>query len=140
MDMKLEVVLVPVSDVDRAKGFYESLGWRLDADFAIGDDFRVVQLTPPGSACSIIFGSGVTTAVPGSVQGLQLVVADIDAAPRRARRPRRRRERGVPRRRRVCSTTPGRTDGRPVPLRSMPAMARLPRSATRTATAGCSKR
>ena len=82
MDMKLEVVLVPVSDVDRAKSFYESLGWRLDADFPISDDFRIVQLTPPGSACSIIFGSGLTTAVPGSLQGLQLVVADIAAAPR----------------------------------------------------------
>ena len=80
MDMKLEVVLVPVSDVDRAKGFYESLGWRLDADFPISDDFRIVQLTPPGSACSIIFGSGLTTAAPGSLQGLQLVVADIAAA------------------------------------------------------------
>jgi catechol 2,3-dioxygenase-like lactoylglutathione lyase family enzyme len=80
MDMKLEVVLMPVSDVDRAKSFYESLGWRLDADFPISEDFRIVQLTPPGSACSIIFGTGLTTAVPGSVQGLQLVVADIEGA------------------------------------------------------------
>ena len=80
MDMKLEVVVVPVSDVDRAKGFYESLGWRLDADFPGDRGFRVVQLTPPGSPCSIIFGSGVTGAVPGSVEGLQLVVTDIDAA------------------------------------------------------------
>jgi catechol 2,3-dioxygenase-like lactoylglutathione lyase family enzyme len=80
MDMKLEVVVLPVSDVDRAKGFYQSLGWRLDADFATGPDFRVVQLTPPGSACSIIFGTGVTAAAPGSVEGLQLVVLDIDAA------------------------------------------------------------
>ncbi len=80
MDMKLEVVLVPVSDVDRAKRFYESLGWRLDADFASGEDFRVVQLTPPGSQCSIIFGSGVTAAVPGSLDGLQLTVYDIEAA------------------------------------------------------------
>ena len=80
MDMKLEVVVLPVSDVDLAKGFYQSLGWRLDADFATGPDFRVVQLTPPGSACSIIFGTGVTAAAPGSVEGLQLVVLDIDAA------------------------------------------------------------
>ena len=80
--MKLEVVVLPVSDVDRAKRFYQSLGWRLDADFAVGDDFRVVQLTPPGSPCSIIFGTGVTTAVPGSVQDLMLVVTDIDAARR----------------------------------------------------------
>jgi catechol 2,3-dioxygenase-like lactoylglutathione lyase family enzyme len=80
MDMKLEVVVVPVSDVDRSRSFYESLGWRLDANFAGPDGFRVVQLTPPGSACSVIFGSGVTGAVPGSVEGLQLVVTDIDAA------------------------------------------------------------
>ncbi len=78
--MKLEVVLVPVSDVDRAKRFYESLGWRLDADFASSEDFRVVQLTPPGSECSIIFGGGVTAAVPGSLEGLQLTVYDIEAA------------------------------------------------------------
>ena len=80
MDMKLEVVVLPVADVDRAKAFYQALDWRLDADFATGPDFRVVQLTPPGSACSIIFGTGVTTAAPGSVEALQLVVYDIDAA------------------------------------------------------------
>jgi catechol 2,3-dioxygenase-like lactoylglutathione lyase family enzyme len=80
VDMRLEVVVVPVSDVDRAKRFYESLGWRLDADFAGEGGFRVVQLTPPGSACSLIFGAGVTSAQPGSVDGLQLVVADVDAA------------------------------------------------------------
>jgi catechol 2,3-dioxygenase-like lactoylglutathione lyase family enzyme len=78
--MKLEVVVVPVSDVDRAKQFYESLGWRLDADFATGPDFRVVQLTPPGSECSIIIGAGVTSAAPGSTQDLQLTVFDIEAA------------------------------------------------------------
>jgi catechol 2,3-dioxygenase-like lactoylglutathione lyase family enzyme len=78
--MKLEVLVLPVSDVDRAKGFYEALGWRLDADFVTSQDFRVVQLTPPGSECSIIFGTGVTSAVPGSVQGLHLVVYDIEAA------------------------------------------------------------
>src|SRR3954463_13342316 len=76
-DMKLEVVVLPVSDVDRAKAFYVGLGWRLDADFPVGDDFRVVQLTPPGSPASIIFGDGVTSAAPGSVDGLQLVVSDI---------------------------------------------------------------
>ena len=80
MDMKLEVVVVPVSDVDRAKAFYQSLGWRLDADFPGEGGFRVVQLTPPGSPCSIIFGSGVTSAPPGSAEGLQLVVTDIEAA------------------------------------------------------------
>ncbi|MFI6603222.1 VOC family protein [Nonomuraea sp. NPDC050536] len=78
--MKLEVVVIPVADVDRAKGFYKALGWREDADFATGDDFRVVQLTPPGSACSIIFGTRVTAAEPGSAQGLYLIVKDIEAA------------------------------------------------------------
>jgi catechol 2,3-dioxygenase-like lactoylglutathione lyase family enzyme len=71
---------VPVSDVDKAKDFYQGLGWRLDADFAKSKDFRVVQLTPPGSPCSVIFGTGLTSAVPGSADGLQLVVTDIDAA------------------------------------------------------------
>ena len=80
VDMKLEVVVIPVSDVDRAKGFYDGLGWRLDADFAVGDTFRVVQFTPPGSSCSIHFGTGVTSAVPGSASGLFLVVSDIEAA------------------------------------------------------------
>jgi catechol 2,3-dioxygenase-like lactoylglutathione lyase family enzyme len=80
MDMKLEVVLVPVSDVDRAKAFYESLGWRLDADFPLTEDYRVVQLTPPGSECSIIFGTGLTAMAPGSLDGLQLTVLDIEAA------------------------------------------------------------
>src|SRR6185312_9890088 len=75
-EARLEVVVVPVSDVDRSKQFYESLGWRLDADLAVDDDYRVVQLTPPGSGCSIIFGSGVTSAPPGSSEGLQLAVYD----------------------------------------------------------------
>jgi catechol 2,3-dioxygenase-like lactoylglutathione lyase family enzyme len=79
-EMRLEVVVVPVSDVDRAKRFYESLGWRLDADLAVDDGYRVVQLTPPGSACSIIFGKGITSATPGSSDGLQLTVYDIDDA------------------------------------------------------------
>jgi catechol 2,3-dioxygenase-like lactoylglutathione lyase family enzyme len=80
MEMSLQVLVMPVSDVDRAKGFYETLQFRLDVDKAATDDFRVVQLTPPGSNCSIIIGDGVTTAVPGSVQGLHLVVQDIEAA------------------------------------------------------------
>jgi predicted enzyme related to lactoylglutathione lyase len=79
-ETKLEVVVLPVTDVDRAKRFYESLGWRLDADFATGEDFRVVQFTPPGSQASIIFGTGITSAEPGSIDALQLTVADIDAA------------------------------------------------------------
>jgi catechol 2,3-dioxygenase-like lactoylglutathione lyase family enzyme len=79
--MKLEVVLLPVSDVDRAKAFYEGLGWRMDIDY-VGDEegFRVVQFTPTGSGCSIIFGEGVTAAEPGSYEGLQLTVHDIEAA------------------------------------------------------------
>jgi catechol 2,3-dioxygenase-like lactoylglutathione lyase family enzyme len=79
-EMRLEVVLVPVSDVDRAKAFYGSLGWRLDADLAVDATYRVVQLTPPGSACSLIFGQGVTSSPPGSAEGLQLTVYDIDDA------------------------------------------------------------
>jgi catechol 2,3-dioxygenase-like lactoylglutathione lyase family enzyme len=80
VEMKLEVVVLPVSDVDRAKRFYEGLGWRLDADFAQGQEFRVVQLTPPGSPTSIHFGKGLTSAAPGSIQSLYLVVTDIEAA------------------------------------------------------------
>ena len=80
VDMKLEVVVIPVSDVDRAKAFYENLGWRLDADFAGGDDYRVIQFTPPGSGTSVIFGKNVTAAAPGSAQGLYLVVSDVEAA------------------------------------------------------------
>ena len=79
-DMKLEVVVIPVSDVDRAKRFYDGLGWRLDADFDAGDDFRVIQFTPPGSPCSVIFGKNVTAAAPGSAQGLYLIVSDLEAA------------------------------------------------------------
>jgi catechol 2,3-dioxygenase-like lactoylglutathione lyase family enzyme len=78
--MKFEVVVIPVSDVDRAKEFYGRLGWRLDADFANGDDFRVIQFTPPGSGCSVIFGKNVTAATPGSAHGLYLIVSDIAAA------------------------------------------------------------
>ena len=82
VDLKLEVVVIPVSDVDRAKQFYERLGWRLDADFPVSDSWRAVQMTPPGSPCSIHFGKGITTAAPGSVQNLYLVVSDIEAARR----------------------------------------------------------
>jgi catechol 2,3-dioxygenase-like lactoylglutathione lyase family enzyme len=80
VDLKLEVVVIPVADVDRAKRFYEGLGWRLDADFASGDDWRLVQMTPPGSPCSVMFGKGFTPAAPGSVQGTFLVVDDLEAA------------------------------------------------------------
>ena len=86
MDMKLEVVVIPVSDVDRAKQFYESLGWRLDADFAVSDDFRIVQLTPPGSGCSIQFGTGVTAAAAGLGPGAVPGRLRHRGGPRRARR------------------------------------------------------
>ena len=80
LDMKLEVIVIPVSDADRAKEFYTRLGWRQDADLATSDEFRVLQFTPPGSGASIIFGTGLSAAAPGSVQGLHLVVSDIEAA------------------------------------------------------------
>src|SRR6202165_2350030 len=80
VDMKCEIVVIPVSDVDRAKEFYGRLGWRLDADYDSGKDFRVIQFTPPGSGCSIIFGKHVTPAAPGSAQGLYLIVSDVQAA------------------------------------------------------------
>jgi catechol 2,3-dioxygenase-like lactoylglutathione lyase family enzyme len=80
MDLKLEVIVIPVSDVDRAKEFYGSLGWRLDANFAFDNGFRVVQFTPPGSACSVQFGAKITSAAPGSAQGSYLVTSDIEAA------------------------------------------------------------
>jgi catechol 2,3-dioxygenase-like lactoylglutathione lyase family enzyme len=79
VDMKFEIVVLPVSDVDRAKEFYAKLGWRLDADYAHENDFRVIQFTPPGSGCSVIFGKNVTAAAPGSSQGLYLIVSDIEA-------------------------------------------------------------
>jgi catechol 2,3-dioxygenase-like lactoylglutathione lyase family enzyme len=79
-EMKLEAVVIPVSDVDRAKQFYGSLGWRLDADFPFDNGFRVVQFTPPGSACSLQFGANITPALPGSAHGLYLIVSDIEAA------------------------------------------------------------
>jgi len=83
VDMKFEIVVIPVSNVDRAKDFYAKLGWRLDADYAApGGDFRVIQFTPPGSGCSVIFGKNVTAATPGSAQGLYLIVSDIEAARR----------------------------------------------------------
>lgn len=80
VDMKFEIVVLPVSDVDRAKEFYAKLGWRFDAEFVDGDEFRIIQFTPPGSGCSVIFGKNVTAAAPGSAQGLYLIVSDIEAA------------------------------------------------------------
>lgn len=80
VDMKFEIVIIPVSDVDRAKEFYAKLGWRLDAEFDSGKDFRIIQFTPPGSGCSIICGKNVTSAAPGSCKGMYLIVSDIEAA------------------------------------------------------------
>ena len=80
VDMKLEVVVIPVSDLERTKRFFENLGWRLDADISAGDNFRIVQFTPPGSGCSISFGKGVTTVAPGSAEHLELIVSNIDEA------------------------------------------------------------
>jgi len=80
VDTKLEIVVIPVSDIDRAKEFYSGLGWRLDADYDNGSDFRIIQFTPPGSGCSVIFGRNVTGTAPGSAQGLYLIVSDIQAA------------------------------------------------------------
>ena len=80
VDMKFEIVVIPVSDVDRAKEFYAKLGWRLDADYDHGKDYRIIQFTPPASGCSVIFGKNVTPAAPGSAQGLYLIISDIQAA------------------------------------------------------------
>jgi len=80
VDMKFEVIVIPVADVDRSKAFYTKLGWRLDADFPFDNGFRVVQFTPPGSGCSVQFGTKITTAEPGSAQGLYLIVSDVEAA------------------------------------------------------------
>ena len=102
VDMALEVVTLPVSDVDRAKRFYESLGWRFDIDLVVSDDIRTVQFTPPHSQCSIQFGKGGTTAEPGSAQGMILVVERHRRRPGRSHQPRRRRQRGG-----RCSRPPG---------------------------------
>ena len=145
VDMKFEVVVIPVSDVDRAKEFYGKLGWRLDADYDSGKDFRVIQFTPPGSGCSIIFGKNVTPAAPGSAQGLYLIVSDIQAARKELL------DRGVARSAK-CSTTPpactrARTSptcldgsGSAVRMPSIAATGRSLRSVIRTATAGCSRK
>ena len=133
IDMKLEVVVIPVSDVDRAKRFYGDLGWRLDADFIVGEEFRVVQFTPRGSPCSVHFGTGITTAAPGSGRGLYLVVSDIQSA--RAELV----ARGVD----VSEVFHREGPGQP-PLSGLdparPVTSLTPRSAIRTATNGCCRR
>src|SRR6202521_224653 len=141
VDMKFEIVVIPVSDVDRAKEFYGKLGWRLDADYDSGKEFRVIQLTPPGSGCSVIFGKNVTPAAPGSSKGLYLIVSDIEAA----RKDLLSRGADVSEVFHGASGVYAGTDepylfGRlrvngPVP--SMAAIVRSPRSVIPTATAGC---
>jgi catechol 2,3-dioxygenase-like lactoylglutathione lyase family enzyme len=137
--MKLEVVVAPVSDVDRAKRFYETLGWRMDIDHVASEDFRVVQFTPPSSEASVIIGTGITSAVPGALEGVQLVVDDIAAAHDELV------GRGVD----VSDAFhdvgggfhhAGSRDGQPARIRNATTTARSPRSATRTVTAGCCKR
>jgi catechol 2,3-dioxygenase-like lactoylglutathione lyase family enzyme len=139
VEMKLEVVVVPVSDVDRAKAFYESLGWRMDIDYVGGDDFRVVQFTPPGSECSIIIGTGITTAAPGSSDGLQLIVLDIEppgpSSPGAASTSASRFTTPA-----GSFTTPVSRRGSAARTQSAATMAHSPPSATRTATAGCCRR
>jgi predicted enzyme related to lactoylglutathione lyase len=143
VDMKLEVVVIPVSDVDRAKEFYERLGWRQDADFAAGDDFRVIQFTPPGSGRSLIFGKNVTAAAPGSAQGLYMIVSDIEAA----RDALLARNVAVSEYSTATASTMARTSptcsdgaGSAGRMLSMAATARSPRSVIRTETAGCFRR
>ena len=131
--MKLEVVVIPVSDVERAKRFYGDLGWRLDPDFVVGDAFWVVQFTPPGSPCSIHFDTGVTSAVPGSACNLYLVVSDIEAA--RAELV----DRGVVVSEVFHRAGPGKRLSA-AGIRSSVVTPRSPRSAIRTTTAGCCRR
>src|SRR5712671_1914932 len=140
VDMKFEVIVIPVADVDRSKAFYSNLGWRLDADFSFDNGFRVVQFTPPGSGCSVQFGMKITTAAPGSAQGLYLIVSDIEAARKDLV------ARGVEVSGVFHTSKPGaqfrpESDGRvsgpdPVTAATLP----LLRSATQMATRGCSRR
>ena len=140
--MKFEIIIIPVSDVDRAKEFYTRLGWRLDGDFTNGDECRGIQFTPPGSGCSVIFGKNVTPAAPGSAQGLYLIVSDIEAARKELL------DRGVEvsevfhggnvSQARTSPTCLGES-GSAVRIRSIAVTARSPRSVIRTAMAGCSR-
>jgi len=139
VQLKLEVVVLPVADVDRALGFYSRLGWRLDADFSTGDGFRVVQMTPPGSKCSVIFGKGITNAPPGAVQDLMLIVDDIAKARVELI------ERGVAVSELFHDANgvfhrAGRRIACPDPTRRVAPTVRGPPSAMRTATAGCCRR
>ena len=141
VDLRLEAVVIPVADVERAKTYYSGLGWRLDADFSFDDGFRVVQFTPPGSGCSVQFGTNITTADPGTAQGLYLIVSDIDSAGAELV------AQGAditgvfhPERQEPSSVTSRPTAGWMAPRSIAAATTPLPRSPTRTATRGCSRR
>src|SRR6476661_1757180 len=133
VDTKLEAVVIPVSDVDRAKLFYGKLGWRLDADFAFDNGFRVVQYTPPGSPCSVQFGTNITTAPPGSAQGLYLIVADIESARNELG------DRGAEVSEVFHPATPG-AQFQPAGHPLTRAIVRSQRSAIRMATSGCCRK
>jgi hypothetical protein len=138
VDLRLEVVVIPVSDIDRAEAFYEGLGWRLDADFQFDNGFRGVQFTPPGSACSIQFGTKKTSAAPGSAQGLYLIVTDIEAARDALVVRVSRSARYSTQRRRARSSSWATRAAAGAGLHQIArATAPLQPSATRTATAGC---
>jgi predicted enzyme related to lactoylglutathione lyase len=140
IDLKLEAIVIPVADVDRAKKFYAALGWRLDADFPFDNGFRVVQFTPPGSRCSVQFGTKITSAAPGTAEGLYLVVADIAAArDQLIARGAKSAMSSMPAPR-ARSSRPTRADASAGPRRSTPRTTRSPRSAIRTAIAGCCRR
>ncbi len=135
-NLLLEAVVIPVADVDRAKAFYVGLGWRLDADFPFDNGFRVVQLTPPGSPCSVQFGTDITTAAPGTAEGLYLIVSDIEAARKELLAAVPTSARPSTRTARARSSAPTRAAARRARRPTTPATAPSPRSATRTATAG----
>ena len=142
VDMKLEAIVIPVADVDRAKKFYANLGWRLDADFPFDNGFRIVQFTPPGSGCSIQFGTNITSAAPGSAQGLYLIVSRHRGCARRTRHPRCQESAtcSTPGRQAHSSSPTARADASAGPRPIAPATAPSPRSATRTVTGGCCRR
>ncbi len=140
-DLKLEAVVIPVADADRSKAFYAGLGWRLDADFSFDNGFRVVQFTPPGSQCSVQFGTHITGASPGSAHGLYLIVSDLEAGrDELVSRGARSVECSIPERPERNLTLRGRVIGSTGRIRLTRATTPLPRSKTPTATAGSSKR
>src|SRR5258708_29577566 len=140
VDMKFEVIVIPVADVDRSKAFYSKLGWRLDADFSSDNGFRVVQFTPPGSGCSVQFGMKITTAAPGSAQGLYLIVSDIELPAKISLPAVSRLVRCSMLRNRAPNSVPKATAGSVGRTSVTAATFPLLRSATQMATPGCSRR